>query len=136
MCASHYTSTKNMARTLKRAQDNALTYKTPKKKPRTVAYTTDVHQIPRKQKGSFEPYSDYYFRGMPEDNARAMPMMTKDSVGWKQTKGAWAPEVPPPDKNYLRRTKVTADDKVTPCTSSNALTNRPVSRALTKRLPR
>ena len=87
---------------------------TPPKKQRIVAYTTDVRQIDRKQNGRFDVYSDFYFVGMPEDNARAMPMLSKDSVGWKQTKGAWAPEVPPPDKNYLRRSKV--GQKVTACT--------------------
>jgi hypothetical protein len=87
---------------------------TPSKKKRTVAYTVDVRQIDRKQNGRFDVYSDFYFVGMPEDNARAMPMMTTDSVGWKQTKGAWAPEVPPPNKNYLRRSKV--EKKVTACT--------------------
>ena len=67
-----------------------------------------MRQIDRKQNDRFDVYSDFYFVGMPEDNASAMPMLSKDSVGWKQTKGAWASEVPPPDKTYLCRSKVTA----------------------------
>ena len=87
---------------------------TPKKKQRIVAYTTHVRRIERKQNGNFGVYSDSNFVGMPKDNPRAYPMMTKDSVGWKQTKGKWGPEVPPPDQNYLRRTKV--EQEVTACT--------------------
>ena len=87
---------------------------TPPKKQRIVAYTTDVRRIERKQNGNFDVYSDSNLVGMPEDNPRAYPMMTKDSVGWKETKGKWSPEVPPPGQNYLRRTKV--EKEVTACT--------------------
>ena len=87
---------------------------TPPKKQRIVAYTTDVRRIDRKQNGNFDVYSDSNLVGMPEDNPRAYPMMTKDSVGWKETKGKWGPEVPPPGQNYLRRTKV--EKEVTACT--------------------
>ena len=63
--------------------------------------------IARKKKNTiYDVYSDYVFIGMPVDNARAMPTMMKDSIGWKETNKKYAPEEPGTNQNYLRRTKV------------------------------
>lgn len=100
----------------------------PKKPCRIVVYTTEVQQIARAKKNTnFEPYEDWVFIGKTTDNARAMPMMLKDSVGWREKGGRWAPEEPAANQNYLRRTKIEVS-----CLHShiNAITNAAVGSIL------
>lgn len=90
----------------KRKAGNSLET-TPKKVARAIVFKVEVRSKPRKKKSSsWEPYSDLYFVGLPEDNARSMAVLSNRTLGWKQVNGNWQLEEPTNAQFHLRSTKI------------------------------
>lgn len=80
---------------------------TPKKVARAIVFKVEVRSKPRKKKSSsWEPYSDLYFVGLPEDNARSMAVLSNKTLGWKQVNGNWQVEEPTNAQFHLRIIKI------------------------------